>query len=373
MKGLLIICGCIYLNLPVNGQENRDFAYIDNKVQHIPSAETFSTSAIAGYMRSNFKTDQEKLRAIYTWVITNISYDTDSMYHINWSMDPDAKISATLRRRRGVCENYATLFTDIAMKSGFYAQVVNGYTSLGTGNKAGHSWCAVQLQDKWFLCDPTWDIDYKGNTKYFLVAPIDFIETHMPFDPLWQLLEYPVTDHEFKRGSFSSKKDKHIFNFKDSAKAFFQLDSLQQLENSNRRIKQSGIENDRQKNWLAYSQMKIASIYGEKDMNLYNSAVADLNEANAVFNDYVKYRNNRFIPVRPDVVMSKLLDDIPMLISSAKKKLEQVGQTVENFQYDTSSIISSLNKLSGRVTEQKSFLKKYLSLNGEERSKSFYK
>jgi Transglutaminase-like superfamily len=374
MKPLFFLCFYICCSPVVKGQDFNEFASIDRKVLNIPAAETYSSASIAGYVQSNFKTDLEKLRAIYSWVITNIRYDTDSMFPINWSLEHEEKIAATLRRRRGVCENYAALFTDIALKSGFPSFVVSGYTRVqGSVNRAGHSWCAVYLRQEWFLCDPTWDNGYAGNTKYFLVSPAEFIESHIPFDPLWQLLEYPLTEHEFNRGLFHSKRDEPVFNFTDSVKAFLQLDSLRQLEESSRRRRQAGIENERQKNWLAYNQMKIAGIYGEKDMNLYNSAVTDLNKANTVFNNFVQYRNNRFEPARPDAEINSLLDPIGGLISSALKKLDQMGQAVENFQYDTGTIKNRLTILSGRVEEQESFLKRYLATAAAERERLFYK
>ncbi|MEP7110241.1 MAG: transglutaminase domain-containing protein [Ferruginibacter sp.] len=374
MKLLLFLCFYIYCGPILRGQGFNDFAGIDRKAGNIPAGETYSTSSIAGYVQSNFKTDLEKLRAIYTWVITNIRYDKDSMYHINWSMDPGEKISATLRRRKGVCENYAALFTDIAIKSGFKCFVVNGFTNeSGSVNRAGHSWCAVSLQQQWYLCDPTWDVGCEGNTKYFLANPAQFIETHIPFDPLWQLLENPLTENDFSRGFFHSKKSHLAFNFSDSVKAFLQLDSLRQLEAASRRIREAGIENERQKDWLAYNQMKIAIIYGENDMNLYNSAVTDLNNANAIFNDFVQYRNNRFIPVRPDTQINALLDPIPVLLSSALKKLDQMGQAVENFQYDAGTIKNRLGILAGRVKEQQIFLERYIASSVAERRKLFYR
>ncbi|MEP7141534.1 MAG: transglutaminase-like domain-containing protein [Ferruginibacter sp.] len=363
MKPLLFVCLYICCRSVVKGQ---DF--------NIPAKETYSAASIARYVQSNFKSDPEKLHAIYSWIITNIRYDKDSMYPINWSLEHEEKISATLRRRRGVCENYATLFADIALKSGFPSFAVSGYTRQhGSVNRAGHSWCAVYLRQQWFLCDPTWDIGNSGNTRYFLITPAEFIESHIPFDPLWQLLEYPLTEHEFDQGFSYSKKDSHFFNFADSVKAFLQLDSLQQLEASTRRVKQAGIGSQRQKDWLAYNQMKIAGIYGEKDMNLYNEAVADLNKANSIFNNYVQYRNSRFIPARPDNEIEGLLDPIALLISGALKKLEQMGKAVENFQYDTGTIKDRFTFLSGRVQEQQSFLKRYLETSVAERERLFYK
>ncbi|MEJ7588721.1 MAG: transglutaminase-like domain-containing protein [Ferruginibacter sp.] len=374
MKPLVFLCIYLLYGPIVKAQVFDEYSYIDRRVLSIPESETLSSVSIARYIQSNFKTDREKLRAIYAWVTTNIKYDTDSMFPINWSLEHEEKISATLRRRRGVCENYAALFTDIAVKSGFQSFVVNGYTRQhGFVNRAGHSWSAVNLQEEWFLCDPTWDNESRGNTKYFLVNPADFIESHIPFDPLWQLLERPLMDHEFSKGLFNGPKSKTTFNFKDSVKDFLLLDSLQQLEASNRRIKEAGIENVRQKHWVAYNQMKIAGIYGEQDMNLYNSAVGELNKANIIFNRYVQYRNDRFIPEKADEEINNLLDPIERLLSSASKKLAQMGKGAENFQYDTGTIKERLAVLSKRVQEQQAFLSRYLATGIAERERLFYK
>ena len=368
MKALFFLCVCMATALCSKGQRYNDYAV------QIPNAQTYSTTAIAGYIQQNYKTDAEKLNAIYGWVITNIRYDADSMYPINWSLEADEKIAATLRRRKGVCDNYASLFTDIAAKSGFAAFAVSGYTKQsGFVTRAGHSWSAVCLQGRWFLCDPTWDIGNSSSPKYFLVSPEEFIETHMPFDPLWQLLEYPVTEREFRQGRYLIKSHQPLFNYTDTAKTFLAMDSLQQLRSANLRTKLAGIETERRKEWVDYNQMKIAIIYGEKDMNLYNAAVADLNQANGVFNDFVNYRNTRFMPARTDAVVAAMLLPVKGLLASAAAKLDQTGGAVENFQYDTGSIKARIDSLVARLQEQQLFLNRYLASPLAERDKLFYK
>ena len=373
MKPLIVICLIVFYSQMAKGQGQNENADILQYNPRIPKAETYATVSIARYIQSNYKTDKEKLTAIYAWVITNIRYDKDSMYHINWSLYPEEKITATLRRKRGVCENYAALFTDIALKCGFRSFVVSGYTKQsGSVNSAGHSWCAVSLENEWYLCDPTWDAGSSGKIFYFLVSPVQFIQTHMPFDPLWQLLPNPVTDHEFRKGFFYPGREKASYNIKDSINVFFQLDSLQQMEAAAGRVKRGGIENERVKNWLAYNQMKIAIVYGEKDMDLYNAAVADLNKANNIFNDFIQYRNNGFIPYKPDAKIKSMLEPVSILLSSADLKLNQLGQKIENFQYDTGTIKSRLNKLKERLQDQQHFLNRYLATNEKERIKLFY-
>lgn len=42
----------------------------------------------------------------------------------------------------------------------------------------------------------------------------------MPFDYLWQFLNYPVTNQEFYEGKMSQNKSKRYFNYKDSLIAY---------------------------------------------------------------------------------------------------------------------------------------------------------
>ena len=341
---------------------------------HIPVEETYSASSIARYVQASFTTDREKLSAIYGWVTTNIRYDKDSMYNINWGKEKEEQVSATLRRKKGVCENYATVFTDIAIKSGIPSFVISGYTrQSGNAKKTGHTWSAIMLGNDWLLCDPTWDAGAGNRTNYFLVPPDQFIESHMPFDPLWQLLPYPITQQEFTRAHFYSKREMPAWSVGDSVMAFLQLDSLQQLEASSLRMKKAGVDNDMVKTWRSYVDMKIAIEYGDKDMNLYNEAVADLNRATKIFNEFVQYRNNRFLPVKSDAEMKGMLAPIAGILILANKKLENIGREVENFQYDTGGVKSRLAGLKGRVKEQQLFLKNYLESSVADRGKLFYK
>lgn len=368
MKQWLLFCWLIGV-VPVVKSQDRSGGTV-----YIPVEETYSATSIASFVQSNFTSDREKLYAIYSWVTANINYDKDSMYNINWGTETNEKVAATLRRKKGVCENYATVFTDIAIKSGIPSFVVSGYTrELGAVKKTGHSWCAVMLQNEWLLCDPTWDAGSGNATNYFLVPPDQFIEVHMPFDPLWQLLPQPITQQEFNSKKFDVKQATPAWNIADSIQAFLQLDSLQQLEASLLRIKKAGIDNEMVKVWRSYVDMKIAIVYGDKDMNLYNEAVADLNNATKIFNQFVTYRNNRFTPLKSDAEMFDLLAPIAGIITLANKKLTNIGRQVENFQYDTGAIKKRLHALNERAKEQQAFLKRYMESAVADRGKLFYK
>ncbi|MEO6233069.1 MAG: transglutaminase domain-containing protein [Ferruginibacter sp.] len=372
MKRIFFIC-LIAISLgQVNAQGSNDFSYIDNRPLNIPEAETHSTGTIANYINNNFKTDGEKFRAIYSWVTANIKYSTDSMYIINWGADETTKVTVALRRRKGVCENYAAIFNDIALKAGLISYVVTGYTRQSVNQHySGHSWCAVLLDKKWFLCDPTWDEGFRISPKYFMVSPADFIDSHFPFDPIWQLLPYPVTAREFNRGMGYHEKRSPSFNFIDSVDAFLKLDKYARDIATARRLEQTGIESELQNNWLNYTRMKIAIVQGENDMELYNSAVADLNHATNYFNSFLQYRNNRFTPSKSQRETNAMLEPVGRYILSAWQKIGQIGKN--NFQYDVGGISDRLNVLTIKLQAQKAFLIRYFAGNMAERGQLFYR
>ena len=365
----LLLFLCCYIFLKAQTFDDRQ---VDNLMLDIPAHQTFSTTDIAEYVKQNFNSDRKKLRAIYTWVASNIKYDTDSANVINMGPDPEAKITAALRRRRGVCENYAAIFNDICVRCGVTSFVVDGYTKQNSSvDKTGHTWCAVFIDNNWLLCDPTWD-EGTGNTKYFLVQPSEMIATHMPFDPMWQLLNHPVSHRQFYSGNIYTDKNQPFINYADSVAVYIKMDSLQRLRATAFRIEQSGLYNSMVKNRHDFTKMNIEIIREDKDVDLYNSSVADLNNATTIYNNFVEYRNKQFTPAITDNALQALLDGIDTRLSDAHKKLDGIARSEAVFKFSTENVRDRLNALAVRVKEQKDFLKIYLNTATTNRQSLFY-
>lgn len=332
------------------------------QAQHIPDSATSSPEKFAAYLQQRFTEPSQQLWELYNWVTTNIKYDKDSAMYFNWNAGYDTKISATLRRRKGVCENFASLFADIANRLTIPAYVVHGYPSWSPKNKDNsHSWVAVQNDGDWFLCDPTWDAQSAGGEKYFMITPTDFIQTHIPFDPLWQLLEKPV--------NYPMAGSK--FMYKDSVNAFLQLDSLQQFLAAERRIKNSTAQNNMTKNWQSHNRMNVAIIAGQNDEKLYNEAVVLVNRAGKYLNDFIQYRNAVFIPQKQEQEIKQMLSQITPLLKEAKNKTAAMGKQAENFQYNTETILQKIMSVEKRTGEQLDFLNQYFSAAPVERARLF--
>jgi Transglutaminase-like superfamily len=372
MKRVLILLFLFALAQTLQAQFRQEMKTLNATVINIPDTATGTTTSIASYTNAHCKTTYEKIHTLYNWVTTHIKYDADSVYYFNWSK-PSAIVAAiTLQRRKGVCENFAALFTELILQTGIPSWVISGYTKAArTVTYTGHSWCAVKFDDNWWLCDPTWDAGNNYNTNWLMVAPDDFLQTHMPFDPLWQLRYYPLTHKAFKKGQWRAENNTAYFNYPDSLNLFFQLDSLEQLEVFTRRMFAAGLENNQLKLWHSYNEMKIAIIYGDKDMELYNAAVDLFNQATSIYNGFVQYRNKQFMPPRSNTEIAALLAPITGLIAEAAQHLDQMGMVVENFQYDTGEIKERLKGLLTKVQIQQTFINAWLAASPRERKKLF--
>lgn len=339
----------------------------------IPRNYTDSSSSLAGYIHKNFRSPRQQIAAAYRWITYNIEYDKDSMLYINWSKETDEKIAATLRRKKGVCDNFASVFADVLNRMQIPAYVVNGLTlQNGRAARTAHSWVALQLENKWLLCDPTWDAGYHAAPRYYLSSPSEFIYTHWPFDPMWQISPRPLSLNDFENGRVVISGAAGFPSPEDSISHFLKLDNLQQLEATTRRMQAAGQQKEVVKNWTGYNNMNIAIIYGEQDMNLYNDAVANLNKANSHLNKFIEYRNNLFEPAMPDAQILRMLDPIKPAIADAYKTIESIGRVKENYQYDTGDLKERLKRAEARLQQQKDFLQRYLSTTPAQRRNVFY-
>ena len=81
------------------------------------------------------------------WIYTNLSYD--------FGFSGVRSAQQTLTDRRGVCQNYATLFVTLARAAGIPAKYCSGPVYSSDGKFYRHAW-AECWTGKWVAFDPTW-------------------------------------------------------------------------------------------------------------------------------------------------------------------------------------------------------------------------
>jgi hypothetical protein len=268
----------------------------------IPDSLTVSTDGIAGYINRNFGSQRERAIATYFWIARSIRYNFDSIITNSIYETPESVSSRILKSRTGVCLNYVSLFNEIARKAGIRSYAVQGYTKQnGRVDYLPHMWCAAWLDSAWYLFDPTWGSGYyyrgkymnEVNSFYCMVKPQYLIRTHIPFDPMWQLLNYPATHREFAKKSWKPDITKPYFNYNDSLAAWENASELEKAVGSARRIENAGITNE-------FIAAKVRVYKGEAEylknrlaVERYDSAVKVYNSGIHELNHFINKRNER--------------------------------------------------------------------------------
>ena len=352
------------------GQKANDYLVIDTKVAKIPDSLTATTSEIASYISSNFKTENEKVRAIYYWTASYISYDVPNMYEPNYLDSPQEKITNTLKSRKGVCIHYAEVFNDIANKTGIKTYIIGGYTKQdGKIAPISHAWCASKIDGKWFLFDPTWGSGYingqkfikKMNNSFYKVEPSKMIASHIPFDYLWQFLNSPTTNQEFISGKMEVNKPKTNFEFEKEIDNYEKLSDGDKAFEASKRIEKNGLLNKMITDYFNEKKKQFTVIRQNKNIEKLNIISADFNQGISYLNDFIMYRNKRFKPTQSDEMIKKMIQDVKDKFTKCKDEVYTIGSVgTEN-----SSNLNSLKRLIleaiDKTKEQEDFVNEYLS------------
>ncbi len=222
----------------------QDYAHIDRHALSAPKSATASIPKLSAYLSgSPAQNDAERLRAIYAWVTQNIAYVDSTDGSDLWSTPADIRrqrAEQVLQNRTAVCLGYANLFRALAMGAGIPCEVVGGIVKKTDGNVArlGHAWPVAKVGREWALFDPTWGIPAATGTRgtvddrYFMASPAFFILEHLPDDPVWQLLENPIHEQQFRNmGSEALRRLVGMpaaapFYYQDTLKHWLQMDSM---------------------------------------------------------------------------------------------------------------------------------------------------
>jgi len=196
-----------------------NFQRADNIANQYKGEELYNLPMLVHNLTATLHTDVERFRAIYYWVCHNISGDYDLMYKTdrarkNLKNDPESlavwnakfkkEVFNRLRHKKEtLCTGYAYLVKEMSNLAGLECEIINGK---GPTNKMkfedldgpNHSWNAIKLHGKWYLCDPTWSsgvidmsaflFEFNYEDTYFLMEPSTFAEDHQPLDTRWLLL-----------------------------------------------------------------------------------------------------------------------------------------------------------------------------------------
>lgn len=110
-----------------------------------------STVELADEICDDCDTDEEKVKAIYKWMIYNFEYDYDCEPLIQYF-----NVRKTLSTRKGICYDFSHLFAALCRSQNIPCYVVDG--DKRDNAQYHHTWNRVYFDGSWWDMDVTFDI-----------------------------------------------------------------------------------------------------------------------------------------------------------------------------------------------------------------------
>lgn len=193
-----------------------DYQKIDEYARNAPEKVARNVESLTAYLIKPARNDREKVRSFFIWIAENITYDVQAYQAFDPYKSGEITAHDVLKNGKAVCQGYSQLFKEMCHLAGIKSYIVPGY-SKGFGYQPGgksftsadHAWNAVELDGQWYLLDATWgsggvdkQLKYVKQLKeqYFLSDPREFVKDHMPMEPMWQLLDCPVSLKAYRDG-----------------------------------------------------------------------------------------------------------------------------------------------------------------------------
>lgn len=147
-----------FLNDATYGTFQLQFTYTDTPAQEAAAGQAI-TNLINQKGWQKLGSDKAKIDAVYNWIIANISYDRSYEYKDSVGNYFSHSCYSAIVTRQTVCQGYAMLFYRIMLSLGVDNRMISGLGYASQQN-SGHAWNLVQLGNKYYYVDSTWDDDF---------------------------------------------------------------------------------------------------------------------------------------------------------------------------------------------------------------------
>lgn len=180
------------------------------------------TDQLVGLINKDFSLQDQKVRAVYRWIATNVSYDINlselidsrgvNAFSYKTEKEKEIKekkfkldlVSSAMTSRKAVCHGYSALVENLCLKLGIETKIIYGNLKSNPSQigklpvVVNHAWNVVKIDGKWCFIDVTLGAGYISsktnlfkfyyNDSYFFTSPERFFLNHYPSDEKWLLV-----------------------------------------------------------------------------------------------------------------------------------------------------------------------------------------
>jgi len=331
--------------------------HVDQSMDKIPKDAEKSIPALASWIQATFTSQPNRIRAVQRWLALNLEYDFKSYYKGTKQKENAEIITSAFRSRKAVCGGYAGLMDSLCKLMNIQSYVIDGYTIQdGKINPDAHAWVVGNIDEKWCEFDPTWSsgrlvngaYEHEFDENYFNVSPSKMIQSHIPFDPIWQFLEYPIYS---KTGVSPIKKIP--YNFYDSIQIYLQLSSKQQIIDEIRRIYASQSTNQAVLRRIVFLNENLEVELYNENINRYNQAINMYNQAIEKWEKYINFRNKHKNDIQIVKRKSPQLDTMLETLNNASNTLNQLEDITGDLAKGVSALRKAIKAMKSQIIDEK--------------------
>ncbi|HDX9639256.1 TPA: transglutaminase domain-containing protein [Bacillus mobilis] len=134
--------------------------------------------AIIGSIVKPGMDEHEKVKAIHDYVVKHVSYDTSYKAYTAYE---------ALANRSAVCQGYTLLTYELLKEAGIQNHIVTG-----TGNGQAHAWNIVNIENKWYHLDTTFDDPVPDKAGRVTYSYFNISDEQLSKDHEWDRSKYPA-------------------------------------------------------------------------------------------------------------------------------------------------------------------------------------
>ena len=163
------------------------------------------------------KSEYQKVKAIYDYMINNITYDEAHLNDETYTLKFTAY--AALKNKTAVCQGYATLLYRLLLEAGVDCRVIAGETDNG-----GHAWNIAKLGSVYYNLDATWDAGY-DDYAYFLRNSEGFADhyRYLEYATTQFHTDYPMSATDYEEGVAGEPEHVYVYGVCGD-EAYFAID-----------------------------------------------------------------------------------------------------------------------------------------------------
>ena len=142
----------------------------------------------------NPMTDYDRLITLYEYLQDHVVYDHAELERVSrgGARHPESHNAyGALVQGRGVCDGIASAFCLLARHLGYRCTVASGQAAFRTQGKSDHAWNVLQVRDRFFHVDATWDVNQREVTGEYAYEYFCVDDDAIAADHTWDITTTP--------------------------------------------------------------------------------------------------------------------------------------------------------------------------------------